>query len=145
MSFLLLLLSCETVSDVYTPACILDRPTLSLTEASPGTSVTVSLSPLTTQWDTAVTVGSTRAEITEFTRDGCSECDICVSSNGCAACGSCESCNDLCASCTETLSFQVPVMEAGTWPVTVINHHGRSTSASLSVVAPADTGADSAP
>ena len=73
---LLFLLACETTSDVYTPACILDRPVLSLTEALPGTAISVSLSPMTTQWDTAVTVGSMRAEITDFTRDGCSECDI---------------------------------------------------------------------
>lgn len=138
--FFLLLLACDTITTSYTPACILDKPTLEPAEAAPGESVVLTATPLTTQWDTAVTIGSSRAEITAFNREGCDECDLCIASNECDACGSCDTCSDVCVSCVETITVTVPELSAGTWPVAFLNHHGQSAAANLTVTGPAETG-----
>ena len=140
-----LLWACEATSTSVTPACTLEMPTLNPTSAYVGTPVVVTATPLTTQWDTAVTIGSSRAEITDFTRDGCSECDVCVTANTCTACGACDSCADLCSTCVESITVTVPALAPGSWPVTLLNHHGRSASATLTVAATPDTGTDSTP
>ena len=135
MLLALFLWACDTTTTETTPACTLDMPVLTPTSATPGLSVTVQATPLTTQWDSAVTIGSSRAEILDFNRDGCDECDLCVTANECTVCGDCDSCADLCASCVETITVAVPQIPPGSWPVTVINHHGRSAAATLTVEA----------
>lgn len=145
MLLALLLWACDTTETVYTPACTLDQPVLTPAQAGVGDSVVLQATPMTTQWDTAVTIGASRAEITDFQREGCESCDTCVTTNACSACGTCDSCADLCSTCVETLTVTVPPMAPGSWPVTLLNHHGRSAAATLVVEPSADTGADSNP
>jgi hypothetical protein len=128
-------LACDdsTVDTVAT--CPLGVPTLSATTAAPGDEIRVTLSPLTESWDTAVTVGSTQATVSGLERDNCDDCDDCRDTGGCTACSECTDCDTTCDDCLETLTFIVPDVAAGSWPVTIINSHGRSDPITLVVTA----------
>jgi hypothetical protein len=145
---LLLLLSCDVTTVATTLSCTLSLPALEPASAEPGAEIIATTSPLSTDWDTAVLVGSTRATITGLSRSDCSGCDSCRLDNGCVACGECGSCKEECSICVETVSFQVPALEAGVYPISILNQYGRSEAASLTVTAVdsgLDSGADSTP
>ena len=145
---LLAALGCTTARDVLVPSCSLDTPLPSVAEAPPGASVTARVGPLTATWDTVVTVGSARAEVTAVSRSGCDACDACNESNACSSCGpACGACVDACAGCTDAVVFIVPDAPganglvvrngAGTSPVGAFRVAVTRDSADTSV--PADT------
>ncbi len=143
---LLLLLSCETSSVVYTPMCGLEVPSATATTVQPGEVVTLTTRPLTTLWDTAVTFGDQRIPPLSLDRSECASCDACIEESGCQTCGqTCSSCTELCSLCIETLSIEIPYVPAGTWPLQIVNHHGRSPVLNFTVEAAADSGTDSSP
>ena len=143
---LLLLLSCETSSVVYTPMCGLEQPRATATTVQPGELVTLTTRPLTTLWDTAITFGDQRLTPLSLERSECSSCDVCIDESGCATCGEvCESCVELCSLCIETVSIEIPYVSSGTWPLQVVNHHGRSPVLDFTVQAAVDSGSDSSP
>lgn len=142
---LLLALACDDTTVETVATCPLGVPTLNATTAAPGDEIRVTLSPLTEAWDTAVTIGSVQATVSGLERDNCDDCDDCQDSGGCTACSECTACETTCDDCLETLTFIVPDIAPGTWPVTIINSHGRSDPISLVVTAKKktkDTGAD---
>ena len=99
-------------------------------------------SPLTTPYDTAIYVGSTRATIADITRSSCAACDTCMDDEGCNLCGDCDACDLICQECHETVDFWIPEVDPGTWSVQLFNRHGESDAQSFRVLqAPAtDTG-----
>lgn len=143
---LLLLLSCETSSVVYTPMCGLEELTASATTVRPGESVTLTTRPLTTLWDTAITFGDQRLTPLSLERTECSSCDTCIEESGCSTCGTvCSSCAEQCSLCVETVSIEIPYVSEGTWPLQIVNHHGRSPDLDFTVEAAGDSGSDSSP
>lgn len=132
---LLLAIACEDTTVDTVPTCPLGEPTMSVSSAAPGDEVRLTLSPLTEAWDTAITVGSARATVKSLERDNCDDCDDCRDSGGCTACSECTACETTCGECLESVTFVVPDLAAGTWPVTVINSHGTSVPVSLVVTA----------
>ncbi len=141
MLTLLLLAACETTSTSGTATCSLGVPTLAPTSAAPGEQVTMTATPLSEAWDTAVTVGASRATIVDLDRSTCEECDDCRDTGGCSRCGECTDCEETCATCVETVTFVVPELEPGTWTVELVNRYGRSEQVQLTVTAAADTAA----
>ncbi|MDP2313467.1 MAG: hypothetical protein Q8P41_11220 [Pseudomonadota bacterium] len=129
----LLMVACESTTITSDPTCAIELPTLSTTTAAPGESIVLTTTPLTEVWDTVVTVGSLTAEIVEVDRSTCDDCDDCRDTGGCASCGECDACTTACDTCVETLTFIVPDLAAGEWPVELVNRHGRSESVLLTV------------
>lgn len=140
MLALLLLAACLDETALVTSTCSLGVPVLSTTEAAPGDQVTVTVAPLTAAWDTAITVGPARATVVDLAREGCDTCDTCRATEGCSQCGECSACETDCATCVETVTFLVPEVAAGTWPVEIVNEFGRSERVNLTVTASGDTG-----
>lgn len=140
---LLLFLACTTTTTTTTTNCILPQPTLEPATGEAGQHVVATTGPLYTDWDTAILVGSTRAEIVELSRENCSDCDTCRAEAGCLTCGECETCTDTCSLCVETVTFATPAIPAGSYEVSILNQYGRSEAASFTVTA-ADTAPDSA-
>lgn len=137
-TLLLSLLACDDVTVSDPPTCALSAPAASPATAAPGDVVTLTTGPLTEVWDTLLTVGGVRAEVGDVTRAECDDCDTCFTTEGVGACGACDS---SCATCVETVTFTVPSLAAGTWPVEVANRHGRSPRIDFVVTAPSgDTG-----
>jgi hypothetical protein len=141
MILALLTLACTTTTTSEPPVCILDTPVATPASGAPGATVVLTTSPVTAVWDTAVTVGDQRAEIVSVDRTDCDECDSCRESESCTVCGECDACTASCASCVESVSFLVPGVSPGVWPLETINRHGRSPSVSFEVLG-TDTGVD---
>jgi hypothetical protein len=115
------------------------------TSAAPGDVVTLTGTPFTTSWDTAVYVGATRAVVEDVNRDTCDECDACVEDADCLICADCDACDVLCAACVEVATFVVPDVPAGETAIRLFNGNGESDPADFVVLAkPGDTG-DSGP
>lgn len=132
---MLAMLACATTTTTPARTCSLDTPTLVPSSAMPGDQVVVTAQPLTEVWDTAVTVGSARAELVEVDRSTCDDCDDCRDTGGCSTCDDCEPCDVACDTCVQSLTFVVPDLAAGEWPVEIVNRHGRSERVLLTVVA----------
>ncbi len=139
---LALLMGCTTTTSSLPPTCELSAPELSVETASPGVSVTAHATPMTTAWDTVVTVGAQRAEVVTVERNGCEACDACTETNACSTCGiTCAACVDACAACDETVVFVVPELPEGSHDVVVRNGVGSSPRAVLAVTGTDDTAA----
>ncbi|MDP2309483.1 MAG: hypothetical protein Q8P18_25905 [Pseudomonadota bacterium] len=132
---LLLMLACETATSTSYKTCSLNTPALAPASAMPGEQVVLTAQPLTEVWDTAVTVGAARAELVEVDRSTCDDCDDCRDTGGCSSCDDCEDCATPCDTCVQTLTFIVPDLGAGEWPVEIVNRHGRSERVLLTVLA----------
>ena len=117
---IVLMLACQVAETTDAKTCALHTPTLVPSSAMPGEQIVVTTQPLTETWDTAVTVGSARAELVTIDRSTCEDC---------------EACDTPCDTCVQTLTFVVPELGAGEWPVEIVNRHGRSERVSLTVVA----------
>jgi hypothetical protein len=139
---LLLLAACDTTLTSTTDVCTLGAPAMSVAEAAPGDTVTLTLSPLTEAWDTVITVGPDRATILDLDRSTCDACDTCREDAECTTCGECTDCEASCDTCVETVQFIVPALSAGIWPVQLTNLYGRSQPVDLTIPSGADTGAD---
>ena len=90
-------------------------------------------SPFSRAYDTLITVGGERAEITSVDRSQCTKCDTCRADKGCGGCKS------ACADCIETITFVLPEAAAGETTLRVSNAFG-STEAIPFTVLTADTG-----
>ena len=133
---LLLAVACDSTSSSSEDAtCALDIPTLAPASAAPGAQVVVTAHPLTDLWDTAVTVGPTRVQPVDLDRSTCDSCDDCRDTGGCSSCDVCDTCDADCEGCVETLTFVVPEVAPGEWPVEVVNRHGRTQAVTLTVLA----------
>jgi hypothetical protein len=132
---IVLMLACQVPATTDARTCALHTPTLVPSSAMPGEQIVVTTQPLTEAWDTAVTVGSARAELVAIDRSTCDDCDDCRDTGGCSTCDECEECDTPCDTCVQTLTFVVPDLGAGEWPVEIVNRHGRSERVALTVVA----------
>jgi hypothetical protein len=149
---LLLSLGCTTTVPFTVPDCDITIHLLEPTAASPGDDLRIEASPLTTDFDTAVTVAGQRATVLEVNRDSCEEtpadgglsCDDCREANDCNPCDDCDACDATCAdTCVEFALVTLPEsLQAGPADVQIINSYGRSNTAQLTiaVAGPVDTG-----
>lgn len=142
---LLLMFACDDTTTTSGSTCALGVPTISPASAAPGEQVILTSERLTDVWDTVITVGSARATLVDLDRSTCTDCDDCQDTGGCSVCEPCDSCDTVCATCVETVTFTVPSLEPGEWPVEVVNRHGRSERVSLTIVAAGDDTATSTP
>jgi hypothetical protein len=135
-----LFVGCTDETTTYSLHCDLEAPVLSAISAAPGDTVVARTRPLTEVQDTVVSVGGTRAAISDLGRDECDACDECRSDAGCTSCSDCDECAADCATCDEWVSFVTPDLPLEEHPVTITNVHGTSGAARLLLTAP-DTGA----
>jgi hypothetical protein len=135
-------MACTDETSTYTLHCGLEAPALSPTTADVGAQVVATSKPLTEVQDTVVSVGGTRATVLNLSRESCDECDSCREDNECTSCADCDECAADCTSCVQTVTFSVPNLPYGDYPVTVTNVHGTTAQATLTVAAQAsdDTG-----
>ncbi|MED5372389.1 MAG: hypothetical protein VX899_15320 [Myxococcota bacterium] len=142
MLLLLGLLACDTSSTTTVYTCRISLESLEPTQALVGESVTLSASPLSELSDSALYMGGQAAEITALERSDCDTCDTCMEDAECDPCiDDCDACSEECSTCVETLSFQVPELAAGQYPIQFFNKYGASDRPlQLSVLAQSDTG-----
>lgn len=144
MLLLLLMAGCEVSTTAEFPTCQVDLVALSPAAASVGQEVTLTATPLTVQWDTAIRVGGIDATPGTVYREGCETCDTCRETEACSVCDAdCDACDAECqADCVETTSFVVPELPPGLVSVELYNAHGHSQRLSLEILAPepVDTG-----
>lgn len=138
--FLLLLLSCDDATTAVGTPCAIDAPVATPAEAAPGTTVSLSLTPVSTPWDTLVMFGPTRAHVQDVLRVDCDACDSCRESAGCYACGDCDGCEADCASCATSVEVEVPAVNPGSWPVVVTSYYGASAPLEFVVSGGGDSG-----
>ena len=135
MLLLLTLFACsdETVSDVASCDVVLE--TLAPESGTVGTRVTLTGTPLTSHFDTALYVGGVRADVSIVTRTGCDACDECRAEQACNACEDCDTCDVECrVECEESLEFTVPEAQPGPQTLLLYNAHGSSNTLSFEVL-----------
>ena len=133
--------SCSSTPVTLAQNCDVRLESLSPTSASEGDVVRAIGGPMTSVWDTAVYVSSTRAEVVSLQREGCEACDECKEENNCKACDDCDSCDAECdAECTESIDFIAPSLSTSTAQVSFYNGHGQSNAISLMFDGNRDTG-----
>lgn len=124
-----LLTGCPTATTTEFHQCELDFQ-LSLAEGPPQTVVRAVGARLTQPYDTVVQFDGTNATVLDIERVDCSACDACVleavDAEACDPCGTCTECDSFCASCVETVSFEVPDIEEGPARVVILNRFGQS-------------------
>lgn len=142
MTFLFfLLMACGTTTIDLVEDCDVLASEVVPSEAAPGAEVAVVLTPVTTNWDTAVYLDGVRAEVVDIRRDGCEECDTCKEEEACLACSDCDTCDAICKSdCIESVVFVVPARPPGAANVVVYNGSGASNPVTLNITVPSDTG-----
>lgn len=129
------LVACSTTDVVTLGTCDVALFPPSVDEARPSEPVTLSGTPLTTDWDTVVYVGGAEATITALDRVGCETCDACRVESLCTECGDCDDCDRVCAEqCDEFLTFLMPELAPGRVDVWLINRHGRSDTLQMTVL-----------
>jgi hypothetical protein len=139
--FFLGLWACADPLTVSDSTCDVEILAVSPDAGSPGETIALTARPLTTTFDTAVHLDSTRASVVNVSREGCESCDSCREEENCAVCGDCDSCDTSCkATCVEQLEFIVPELAPGAVTVRVTNQHGASGGLTFTIAAPADTG-----
>ena len=139
---LLILLGCLPATTSSFPTCDVDLVSVSPASATVGEEVTLTATPLTEDWDTAIRVGGIEAPVLAVEREGCSACDSCRLEETCSCTEDCDTCDALCAEeCVETVTFTVPDLTAGEYDIVLFNAHGGSAPLSL-VVVDGDTGTD---
>jgi len=127
MFLLLLLFSCED-----TPIYIPDRCELQITSLSPtplkvSEPVSLTAAPLTTHWDSLVTIDGKTTEVLDLQRLGCDECDACRQANSCHPCQDCDTCDPICKrDCSESLTFTLPEDAAAKARLQLTNAYGQS-------------------
>ena len=140
-----LFLGCSDDTQIYRDNCQLEvsilntetedsSDTSSDTNTSPsipvlygGETLTLSVQPLTSLFDTLVTVNGQRLTTDEtwfVERISCSACDSCKSLEGCSSCSDCDSCYTECFNCREELSFQIPMLQEDLYQIQVKNTFG---------------------
>lgn len=136
-----LLFSCGSQSIDIAEDCDVRIYEISPSEGQAGDTVSATLRPTTTIWDTAVYVDGDRAEVVEINRENCEACDQCKEDFGCLDCDDCDDCDLLCRTdCVESASFIVPEITPGQSQVIIYNGHGGSNAYPLMVTGNIDTG-----
>lgn len=125
---------CATSSEVLALRCDVDVADIQPQPSKVGESVTVTGTPFTSVYDSAVYVDGVRATVTEVERAGCTECDQCRFDYGCTECTDCDACDRLCETgCVETVTFDVPPVEPGSHGLQLFNAHGQTRVLELTV------------
>jgi hypothetical protein len=127
--------------------------TLQLTvpaEATAGAPASFGLTPISDRWDIVAHVAGQPAPVLAAVSTDCEACDACRADNLCGACdsatadGACAACIDACATCTPTVTLQMPDVAPGAWPIVVVNRYGQSAAAVVNLLAsPLDESNDS--
>jgi hypothetical protein len=157
--------ACATATVDLFETCVLDLE-LSTDVAAPGTTIVADGGPYTVPRDTQVRIGGVPAEVTDVTRTGCDDCDLCRAEADCAPCGPCfgeqldpetrvqclgDPLNDppippACDACVESMSFVVPAdAPVGKTSLYVVNANGTSALVPFEVLpatTPVDTDTD---
>jgi predicted metal-dependent enzyme (double-stranded beta helix superfamily) len=132
---ILFLAGCSTTSVDLAKDCDVRLASLTPASGSPGETITAVVHPVTTVWDTAVYMGSNRAEVVDVDRTGCEECDQCKKENECNECEDCDACDVTCnTGCTETVSFTAVTAGSGNLEVSIYNGYGQSNTQSFDMV-----------
>ena len=138
----LLLFACDTTFTSTSQSCEVDLIAVEPAEVQPGDTVTLTATPLTEPWDTAIRVGGLDVEVLSVAREGCDDCVVCQAEQGCVGCkDDCDTCDATCETCVETATFTVPALDAGDHAVLLFNANGGSNPITLTVREP-DTGAN---
>lgn len=142
MLLLLALSACDTTVNTDFASCQVDLIDLAPTSGLPGETVTLQAHPVTTTFDTVLSMGGTNAELVSVDRTGCDTCDDCRTTWACLECGGdCDPCDSLCATtCEETVVFTVPQLDAGAYQIELFNAHGHSDRVAFEVLGVTDTG-----
>jgi len=120
---------CITEVVTIAPDCSVEISAVEPGEGEPGSTVLISASPLTSDFDTAVTFGPERAEITSVDRVDCEDCDDCRAVYSCSGCADCPACDLTCDStCDESITVVLPAGDPGNQPLRITNSHGSSGS-----------------
>jgi len=126
---------CTTPSEILALRCDVYVAAMSPKTAEVGDSVTLTGTPYTSVYDSAVYVSDVRATVTDVDRDNCAACDSCRTNAGCTECGDCDVCDQECTvSCVETVTFTVPDVAGGVHGVQLFNGHGQSHVVELTVL-----------
>ena len=135
------LAACDTSSSFSPSPCDVTLHQLKPSSGMVGAEVIAQGRPFTSAYDTAVYVGSARATVTAVERERCDPCDECLEEQACTGCDDCDDCDLLCTQCFETVTFEVPELDAGSTVVTLFNRHGHSNALPFELLAPpSDTG-----
>ena len=130
-----LFIACETEATGYSLNCDMPAPALAPADGAPGATIIATGNAYTEVHDTVVTVGGEAASVLDVERADCDACDECRVNAGCTSCDDCDDCASDCLTCVETVSFAVPDLPTGAYPVTVTNLHGQSANAAFAVTA----------
>ena len=134
---------CSTPTEIFALRCDVTVDDISPQPATVGASVTLTGTPFTSTYDSAVYVGGERATVTDVARTNCTNCDSCRIQNGCTECQDCDACDAICASeCVETVTFDVPELPAGDYGVQLFNAHGQSPVLDLTIQSTGFEGTD---
>lgn len=138
----LLLLGCTETTTLTLPSCTVELHEAAPAAALPGEQVVVTATPVTEDFDTALSVGGVRAEIVSVDRADCDACDACMTDAECGTCSAdCDACDALCeATCVETITFVVPAVDAGETRIELFNAHGGSNRLAFEVLGASDSG-----
>ncbi len=131
---------CDDGTVAAYPPCVIDSPVVTPASAAPGDPVSLTLTPVSTSWDTLVLFGDQRASVKDVTRTDCDSCDSCRENQGCSVCDSCPDCEASCESCVGAVEVVVPNVDAGSVPVIVMSYYGSSAPAEFLVVGGGDSG-----
>jgi len=113
--------------------CTIDA-VLEPSAAFAGETIVATGDPFSQPYDTLITVGGERAEISAIDRSQCTRCDTCRAENGCGGCKS------ACADCVETVTFELPEVDPGPTTVRLYNAFGGTEAIPFTVLG-GDTGA----
>jgi hypothetical protein len=139
-----LLSSCSTPTDIFALRCDVTVSNIAPQPAAQGEAVTVTGTPFTSTYDSAVYVGNARAAVVDVARTGCDTCDSCRSQAGCTECSDCDACDAICANeCVETITFTVPDVAPGMHGLQLFNAHGQTPVMELYVESTGYPGRDS--
>ena len=133
--FCLVLVSCSESIDPSISRCDVLLETTDPVSAEAGSTVLAYGNPLTDKTDTALFLGSSRADIQSIERQNCEDCDTCKLEMGCSDCSDCPACAPTCNDdCIETILFTVPEVDAGVQELLFYNAHGSSNTLSFEVL-----------
>lgn len=135
MSLLALLLACDDASTSLAPPCTLAAPVPEVEQVAPGDTLRIGVHPLNESFDTAVYVGSLRAEVLGVQREGCEAWDTCLEDEACGECDDCDACGTAARSCEESVRIRVPAVADGEQPVVVYTQYGVTATGYVTVSA----------
>jgi hypothetical protein len=125
---------CTPPSQTFALRCDVAIDEVAPTSASAGDSVVLTGTPFTSTYDSAVYVGTERADVLDVQRSNCSNCDLCRNQQSCTECSDCDACDTICSNeCVETVTFAVPNVEPGVHALQLFNAHGQTSILDLTV------------